>query len=208
MPDPDLPPVELSDSFIKEVSKQMPTMPNKAREFLAKVDIDQTTIETLLDEIIACRLVLAVIDSGIKHNLIAKKIANWLVGDVQALVAANKLDWSELKLNVNNFVALAELVEQNKVSSSGAKAILVEMVKTGDSPSELAEKLNVLQVSDEGKIEKIVQDIIKANPQAAEDVKSGELKAIGFLVGQVMKVSKGSANPGMAQILIKKKLGL
>ena len=80
------------------------------------------------------------------------------------------------------------------------------MIKSGDSPDKIAESKNLLQVSDEDEIAKIVQQVIADNPKAAEDVKAGEAKAIGFLVGQVMKESKGKANPGLAADLIKKYL--
>ena len=82
------------------------------------------------------------------------------------------------------------------------------MTKTGEDPEKIAEAKNLLQVSDEGEIAKIVEQVLGENSKAAEDVKNGEMKAIGFLVGQVMKQSKGKANPALAQELIKKQLGL
>jgi aspartyl-tRNA(Asn)/glutamyl-tRNA(Gln) amidotransferase subunit B len=103
---------------------------------------------------------------------------------------------------------LAEMAETNQVSSTGAKAVLGEMLESNTDPETIAQAKNLLQVSDEGEIAKIVEQVLAANPQAAQDVQNGEMKAIGFLVGQVMKLSKGKANPGMAQALIKKQLGL
>jgi aspartyl-tRNA(Asn)/glutamyl-tRNA(Gln) amidotransferase subunit B len=207
MPDPDIPPVLLSDEYMNEVGDGFPPMPNEVRERLASLGIDQTAIETLLDELVAGRFVLAALDAGAAAEH-AKKIANWLVSDVQALTVDGNLTWQTAKLDVTNFIQLAEMVQSNSVSSTGAKAILVEMVASGKSPDKLAEQLNVLQVSDTGEIDKIVAEVLAANTQAAQHVQAGEMKAIGFLVGQVMKASQGKANPSLAQELIKKQLGL
>ena len=100
------------------------------------------------------------------------------------------------------------MVNENKLSSTGAKELLVDVVKTRNDPELLAKEKNLLQVSDESAIEKIVTEVLAENAKAAEDVKNGEMKAIGFLVGQVMAKSKGQANPSMAQQIIKKLLGI
>jgi len=100
------------------------------------------------------------------------------------------------------------MVSDNQLSSTAAKDVLAEILVNGGEPKAVAEKLNLLQVSDEGEIAEIVEGVLKDNEQAANDVKNGEMKAIGFLVGQVMKASQGKANPGLAQELIKKQLGL
>jgi aspartyl-tRNA(Asn)/glutamyl-tRNA(Gln) amidotransferase subunit B len=127
---------------------------------------------------------------------------------VQALVGSEKTTWEDAKLDPKAFRELALLVLDSKVSSTGAKVILEELVTRGGDVVTIAKAKNVLQVSDEGEIAKIVAKVLADNAQAAEDVKSGEMKAIGFLVGQVMKASQGKANPGLAQQLIKKQLGL
>jgi aspartyl-tRNA(Asn)/glutamyl-tRNA(Gln) amidotransferase subunit B len=103
-------------------------------------------------------------------------------------------------------IALSQMVDNNKLSSTAAKEVLAEMLKTGDDPAAIAEAKNLVQESDEGAINEIVTQVLADNAKAAEDVKNGEMKAIGFLVGQVMKESKGKANPALAQQLIKKQL--
>jgi aspartyl-tRNA(Asn)/glutamyl-tRNA(Gln) amidotransferase subunit B len=105
-------------------------------------------------------------------------------------------------------IQLSQMVEDNKLSSTAAKEVLAEVLKSGADPEEMAQAKNLLQVSDEGAIAEIVKAVLAANPQAASDVQNGEMKAIGFLIGQVMKASKGKANPGLAQSLIKKQLGI
>jgi aspartyl-tRNA(Asn)/glutamyl-tRNA(Gln) amidotransferase subunit B len=105
-------------------------------------------------------------------------------------------------------IKLSQMVEANQLSSTAAKEVLTEMSKTGADPQAIAESKNLLQVSDEGEIAAIVEKVLADNPQAAGDVQNGEMKAIGFLVGQVMKASQGKANPALATELIKKQLGI
>ena len=100
------------------------------------------------------------------------------------------------------------MVAESKLSSTGAKELLIEVTINKVDPEILAKERNLLQVSDESAVEKIVAEVLAENEKAADDVKNGEMKAIGFLVGQVMAKSKGQANPGLAQKLIKKLLGI
>lgn len=205
MPDPDLPPIVLSDTAIEEVRSHMPVMPNEVREKLKELGLDTSATETLVEEIPAGKLIVSLMDDG-ADNASVKKIANWLVSDVQAMLGEGETTWDDVQLNPGHLIELAQATLANKISSTGAKAVLVEMIKTGTAPMEIAESKNLLQVSDEGTIAQIVQEVLADNPQAAQDVKNGEMKAIGFLVGQVMKASQGKANPGLAQELIKQQL--
>ncbi len=201
-PDPDIPPILLDDKYISSVEKAMPIMPSILRDKLAKLGIDDSARDTLVDEIIAGKFMFELIDKTTVEN--AKRIAGWLTVDVQALVANDELTWDKAKLEIDSFIELAEMAAENIVSSTGAKIILNELVKIGGKPDKIAQDKNVLQISDSSELEKIVEQVIKDNPEAAQDVKNGEMKAIGFLVGQIMKASHGKANPAIAQEMIKK----
>lgn len=205
-PEPDVPPVLLEQKVIDEIRKSTPVMPGKLRKKLEHLGLDESAVETLVDELEAGRFILEVLETTDAGT--AKRIANWLVGEVQALVAAEKTTWDSAKLDVQAFEQLSKLVEDNQISSTGAKTVLGVLIEKGGDPLTIAKEHDLLQESDEGAIETIVKTVIEVNPQAAEDIKSGEMKAIGFLVGQVMKESKGKANPGLAQKMIKKQLGL
>jgi aspartyl-tRNA(Asn)/glutamyl-tRNA(Gln) amidotransferase subunit B len=205
MPDPDLPPIEVSDADIEAVRAGMPVMPDELRRKLAELKLDPSTAETLVEELRAGRFMLQLLDSGANSEHV-KRIANWLASEVQGLVGAQKLTWENAHLDTEAFMQLAELAAGNKVSSTGAKAILMELVTSGGSPERIATDKNLLQVSDESEIAAVVAQVLADNPKAAEDVKNGEMKAIGFLVGQVMKASQGKANPQLAQELIRKQL--
>ena len=207
MPDPDLPPVVLNDENIAAVRDTMPITPKELRDKLANLGLDTSSVETLVEEMPAGRFILSVIEAGCSSDTV-KRIANWLSSDVQALVANESITWETAKLDEKQITILAQMVADNKVSSTGAKTVLVELVTHGGEAEHVAAAKDVLQVSDEGSIAKIVEQVLIDNPKAAEDVKNGETKAIGFLVGQVMKLSQGKANPGLAQDLIRKQLNL
>jgi aspartyl-tRNA(Asn)/glutamyl-tRNA(Gln) amidotransferase subunit B len=206
-PDPDIPPVIITETAIQAVKTAMPAMPMEIRSKVSSLGIDSSSVETLLDEMQAGRFISEMLDGPTKPSLV-KKIANWLVGDVQAAVSNGELSWDSMLLDEDSLTTLAEMTEGSKISSTGAKTVLLDLVSKGGNPESIAGEKNLLQVSDEGEINKIVKSIIDANPQAAEDVRSGEMKAIGYLVGQIMKESKGKANPGLAQKLVKEQLGV
>jgi aspartyl-tRNA(Asn)/glutamyl-tRNA(Gln) amidotransferase subunit B len=137
----------------------------------------------------------------------ARRIAFWLL-QPQSDEADADGGATESKAADGQLIALSQMVEDNKLSSTAAKEVLAELQRTGKDPEAIAADRNLLQVSDEGEIAKIVEQVLNDNAKAAEDVKNGEMKAVGFLVGQVMKLSRGKANPQLARELIKKRLGL
>lgn len=206
-PDPDIPPVVLSQAAIESVKASMPTLPSDIRAKLVAAGIDAGAVETLLDEMPAGLFMAELLDGPATPQQI-KRITNWIVGDVLAHLSSTDAAWENVQLDEKQLIKLADMTETNKLSSTGAKTVLLELITKGGDAEAIASENNLLQVSDESAIVKIVDTVLAANPQAAKDVRAGEMKAIGFLVGQVMKESKGQANPGMAQELIKKQLGL
>jgi len=199
-PDPDIPPLDLSEEFMKNAIKDMPILPTEVRDSLKKLNLDDSTIETLVEEIRAGKFTLAILNSY--NDNTAKRVANWLTGEVQGLIADGEYTWDSILLDEKNFAELAELVLDNKISSTNAKVILLDIVTVGGKPLEIANSKNLLQMSDESGLTEIVSKVLEANPKAVEDLKNGETKVIGYLVGQVMKESKGQANPQIAQKLI------
>lgn len=201
MPEPDVPPIVLSDDYIQTIKENLPVMPAELRNKLSKLELAQSQVDTLLDEPAVAKLVVA--QSGKR----AQTLANWLTGEILRAVSAQEYNWDQVVVRAAALSELADMFESQKVSSTAAKELLAPVV-AGADPAEEATKRNLIQVSDESAIVKIVEEVLAENAQAAQDVQSGELKAIGFLVGQVMKKSKGQANPGVAQQIIKKQLGI
>jgi aspartyl-tRNA(Asn)/glutamyl-tRNA(Gln) amidotransferase subunit B len=202
-PDPDLPPVTMTDEYIASVKAEMPALPDDYRKIFAEIGMETAVNEDIVAVPETAATVKRVYEAANASH--ARRVAFWLMvpqtDDEATSVTTSQASDEQL-------IALSQMVEDNKLSSTAAKEVLSEMLKTGEDPAAIAEAKNLLQESDEGAINEIVAKVLSDNAKAAEDVKSGEMKAIGFLVGQVMKESKGKANPGLAQQLIKKQLGL
>jgi aspartyl-tRNA(Asn)/glutamyl-tRNA(Gln) amidotransferase subunit B len=204
MPDPDLPPIVLEQSYIDEIKASMPALPDDYRQILADMGLDPKTASDIIAVPDTAMVVKRVYEAaGAAH---AKRVAFWLL-QPQSHDDASE-DETEVKMTDDGLIKLSRMVEDKKLSSTAAKEVLGEMQKNGGDPEQIAADKNLIQVSDEGAIAEIVARVLAANEQAAADVKNGEMKAIGFLVGQVMKESKGKANPALATDLIKKQLGL
>lgn len=129
-------------------------------------------------------------------------------GALTKAVTDGVCSWQDITESGPQLVKLASMVDGSMLSSSAAKDVLLEMVTSKEDPEKIATDKNLLQVSDTNELEAIVAEVLAENAKAAEDVKNGEMKAIGFLVGQVMKKSAGKANPGIVQQIIKTQLGV
>lgn len=203
-PDPDLPPVILEKEDIESVKQHMSASPGYYRSSFKEMNLDHSQIETILYEPEVARFVDEFkAESGVEA---ARILANLFSGPVQKMVTDGDSAWGDLLKA--DWKGLTSLLLENKISSTSAKEIIPDMIASSDKADVIAEKKNVMQVSDTAAIEAIVDDVLLANPKPAEDVKNGEMKAIGFLVGQVMKASQGKANPQMAKEIITKKLGV
>lgn len=203
-PEPDLPPIVLDDSLVKEIKDSMPVMPNKLYKSFKEFDLADSTINTLIDNMPAGKFVFGLIKSS--NKIAVKRIANWLATDVQAVIIADQKNWEDISLNADDFIALSQLIETNQINSTGAKQVLNKLINGASEPIVIARELDILQVSDESSLIKIVKQVIDENPKAVADINAGQAKVFGFLVGQVMKQSKGKANPELALQLIKKEL--
>ncbi len=205
-PDPDLPPIELDDKTIARIQNEMPDMPNVLRQSFSNLKLDSSQVDVLLEEPTLASFVRGIIDAH--GDKTAKMIANWLTTEAVRLVADGTLSWETVIDRSGQLVTLASMVDSSMLNSSAAKEILADTLSSGADPKQIASDKNLIQESDESALVMIVQQIISENPKAAEDIKGGEMKAIGFLVGQVMKASQGKANPSVVQQLIKRQLGV
>ena len=224
MPDPDIPPIVLTDEEIAGMQEYMPLMPGECRERWADLELDHSVITTilghqplaiLLDAIktLTVHNEQAVLDElgvdKIKYQRLVKRIFNWFASTPEELIDMDLI--GEGYVGPRRLTVLSLLVEDNEVSSTGGKEIFLSLfdrqyLKQG--PREIAQIKNLLQVSDEGVIAAIVDEVLNDPASAASiaDIRSGKDKAIGYLVGQVMKRSKGQANPSLAQKLIRERL--
>jgi aspartyl-tRNA(Asn)/glutamyl-tRNA(Gln) amidotransferase subunit B len=206
MPDPDLPPIVLDEAFIDSIRAEMPDLPDDYRQKFSKLGIDALVTEDLIALPDVAKTVARVLDESNPEH--AKRVAFWLLQVSSTAADEDDATSEPTTVDPSMLIKLSELVSAGKLNSTAAKDVLSEMIATGGDPEQIAADKNLIQVSDENEIAGIVAQVISDNAKAADDVKNGEMKAIGFLVGQVMKLSKGKANPQMATDLIKKQLGL
>lgn len=201
MPDPDNPPIILSDEEITAMQKNIPKLPAYYRNKWMPLKLDNSVVNTLLDNRSHALLVNEVQETAGDDS--ATKAAHWLT----SALAATEDSSGELP-TINQVVELADMVSKNELSSTSAKDIFNKMSDSKKSPRQLATELNLVQISDTGAIEQIVLEILAqpSSQKSIEDIKEGKEKAIGYLVGQVMKESKGKANPEMAGKIIKEKI--
>ena len=207
MPDPDIPPVVLTDEVIAEIQSKVPMLPGEYREKWSALNLDKSVINSLLSNQDYAQITLEVQEKSDEAS--AKRVAHWFAS---ALTASDEsgaqTDNESTRVAVDDLIELAEMTEKSEVSSTNAKELFNELLAGAKNPRKLAEEKSLLQVSDESAIAAIVDEVLNDPASAASiaDIKAGKDKAIGYLVGQVMKKSKGQANPSLAQKLIREKL--
>lgn len=204
MPDADIPPIVLSDADIADMQADMPQLPDVYRQKWAPLALDRSVVEALLDTQSYAVLVADVQDQA--GDAAAKRVAHWFASGV----ASGQHETATIASNFvpEAFIELAAMVEASELSSTSAKEVFNELLTSDQTPRQIAEAKNLLQVSDEGSIAAVVDEVLADPASAASiaDIKAGKDKAIGYLVGQVMKRSGGKANPALAQKLIKERL--
>ena len=205
MPEPDVPPVVLTQEFVDKIEHEMPMMPDEYRTRFDSLDLDASEREAILNYPILAKRLTEVCE---KNVALAPRVAHWFSG---ILMAEENVDKDYSLATAAELLELSEMVEKKELSSTTGKEIFLEMYdrkNTSKTPHQLAKEMNLLQENDEEALGKIIDEVLAAPEcaKAAEDVRNGEMKAIGFLVGQVMKKSKGKANPATVNELIKAKL--
>jgi len=136
-----------------------------------------------------------------------KATANWVTGDLMGLLKAASREIQDSPVSAVHLGELVALIQKGELSGKLAKEVLPKMFATGDAPSVILEREGLKQISDSGALGKIIDEVLAANPKQVEQYKSGKTAVMGFLVGQVMKASRGQANPGAVNELLKSKLG-
>lgn len=199
MPEPDVPPIVLEQKFVDNIRSNMPKLPAELISIFGEMGVDTGRQEMLLEEPLLSSLIIESSDSN------RSTILNWATSELTPLIDSGKLSWSQVAKAREDLEKLAEMYLSKKLSSTSAKNLLADII-TGASPEQLAKDKNLLQVSDDTAITEIVTKVLAENPKAVADIRAGEERAIGFLVGQVMKMSQGKANPAMAKEIIKQQI--
>jgi aspartyl-tRNA(Asn)/glutamyl-tRNA(Gln) amidotransferase subunit B len=203
-PEPDLPRLEISQEWLEKVRSELPVMPKERRQ----VYINQYD----LPEYDAMVLTLSKEMSDFFEGTIAagadpKQASNWLMGEVSAYLNSEKLELHDTKLTPANLAGMIQLIADGTISSKIAKKVFRLLATKGGDAKEVVEKEGLIQLSDPSQLLPIINAVLDGNQQSIEDFKAGKDRAKGFLVGQIMKQTKGQANPGMVNKLLAEELG-
>jgi aspartyl-tRNA(Asn)/glutamyl-tRNA(Gln) amidotransferase subunit B len=200
-PDPDLLPLKISSEYINNIRNNLPELPeDKKKRYIKEYGITEYDSEVLTAD-----KNVAEFFEKIAKKIEPKLAANWICAELFGRLNKVGMEFSDLPVSSEDFTSLLELIASNKISGKIAKEVLDKMFETNEAPEKIVEKYNLSQISNIGEIEKYIDDIISANPEKVEEYRSGKDKLFGFFVGEVMKVSKGKANPqSVNEILIKK----
>ena len=198
-PEPDLAPIVLSDEYINNIKDNLPEMPHiKKERYVSEYGLPEYDAEILTSSKKTASFFEKT--NSICNN--PKSVSNWLMGDFARLLNEKEIEIDESKVTEENLASLIMLIDKGTISSKIAKQIFEEMFETGEKAEDIVNKKGLIQISDEGAIKEICQKIVDANPQSIADYKAGKDRAIGFLVGQIMKETKGKANPQIVNKLL------
>lgn len=203
-PDPDLVPLVIDQEWVERIRKTLPELPDARKGRYIK---DYGLPEYDAEVITGSKALSDYFDQAMEHTKNAKGLSNWMMGELLKLLkdTGKELD-DQFSIKPAYLAELVELVDKGTISGKQAKQVFQFMAENGKTPAVIVEEKGMKQISDEGAIAGIVDQVIAANPQSVEDYKSGKKQAIGFLVGQVMKASRGQANPEMVNKMLTEKL--
>ncbi|MGD9678978.1 MAG: Asp-tRNA(Asn)/Glu-tRNA(Gln) amidotransferase subunit GatB [Vulcanibacillus sp.] len=199
-PDPDLVDMVISQEWIDQIKEQLPELPDARRvRYITSYGLSDYDANVLTSS----KSIADFFEKSLEYTNDAKIAANWIMGDLLRSLNMNNVEIEDSKVTPKLLGEMVELINKGTISGKIAKTVFKGMLETGKDPQVIVEEQGLLQISDEGEITKIVQMVLANNPQSVEDIKNGKAQAIGFIVGQVMKESKGKANPQLVNKLIK-----
>ncbi len=202
-PEPDLVPVVISREWVDSIKKLLPELPDeKKRRYIEEFGLppyDASVITVSKD-------IASFFEACTRNYPEAKAISNWIMGDLTRLLNSHNMDIKECSIKPQQLVEMLKLLDNGTISGKIAKTVFEAMFETGKDPGVIVEEKGLKQISDASAIEGIIDRAIEDNPKSVEDYKKGKKKAIGFLVGQVMKASKGKANPQVVNDILQNKL--
>jgi aspartyl-tRNA(Asn)/glutamyl-tRNA(Gln) amidotransferase subunit B len=208
-PEPDLPPLVITQEWLDRVRAQMPELPDaRRRRFVAEYSLSERDAEQLTAERALADYFEAVLAAGHPADAgqRAKTAANWLLGDLRRLLNAEGLDSTASRVTPAGLADLLDLMERGTISGKQGKEVLETAFASGEAPGAIVEREGIAQLSDTGELEQIVDEVLAANPKAVEDYHAGKTTSLQFLVGQVMKRTKGRAKPDLVSPILLGKL--
>lgn len=202
-PDPDLPPLHIDSNWIQDIAASMPELPDQAQQRLmgnyGLSDYDAAWL-TLTPQ------TLQFFDQAVQSYHDAKSISNWMMGELSRLLNQNNLELQDSLLRPQHLTDMLQMIDKGTISGKMAKVVFEEMFSTGKPPEEIIKEKGMEQISDQDTLQKVIDEAVTANAKVVEDYKNGKEKAFGFLIGQIMKATRGQANPALVNELLKERL--
>lgn len=204
-PEPDLLPLEIDYEWIERIRKKLPELPGvKQKRFIRDYGLSEYAANVLTDS----KELGDFFEECVAEYSDFKAVSNWLMGDFLRLLKEEDIGIEECKLKPDNLGRMLKFIDNGLINKQIAKDVFREMFKTGELPESIIEEKGLKQISDVGLLEEIIMKIIENNQEAVDDIRDGKVKAIGFLVGQVMKETRGKANPEIVNKLIRDKINI
>lgn len=202
-PDPDLVPLTIDDAWVREIHQSLPELPaTRQLRFSEKYGLSPEHAAVLTDS----RPVADYFEATVAAGAEARSAANWVMGDILRICKDRKCTLSDLNVTPQRLARLIELIDKNTISTSAAKSILPEIHGRNEDPEKLVEEKGLTQISDVSELEKEIDHVLENSPSEVERFKAGEKKLQGFFVGQVMKATRGKANPKEVNRILAEKL--
>jgi aspartyl-tRNA(Asn)/glutamyl-tRNA(Gln) amidotransferase subunit B len=203
LPEPDLVPLVIDLEWVERIRQTIPELPlERKKRFVEEYGLPEydagvvTSSKKLADFFEAC----------VEKFGSPKEVSNWVMGELMRLLNANNMELEDSPVTPGGLVRILELVKEGTISGKIAKQVFEEMFNTGETPDAIIKKKNLVQISDSGELEGIIASVMENNPKSVEDYRSGKKQALKYLVGQVMKETKGKANPQLVNDILQKKL--
>lgn len=198
-PEPDLVDLVIDDEWLERVRKSIPELPDaRKKRYVEELGLNDYDASVL----VVNKPISDFFDAMVNAGADAKLSANWLMGDVSAYLNAEQIDIADTKLTPENLAGMVKLISDGTISSKIAKKVFTELVQNGGDAGKIVKAKGLVQISDASVLVPIITNILDNNPQSIEDFKNGKDRAIGFLVGQIMKETKGQANPPMVNKIL------
>ncbi len=201
--EPNIPPIKLSDDFIQKAIETSNELADSKMERYLKLGLSESSASVLVSN----RENADYFDETLKYNCDSKIIANWIIVDIQSYLNKEEISIKDFPISSERLCSLIKLIENNTISNKQAREVFNEMLKDlNTSPKDIATKLGLVLITNTDELIKIIDDVIKNNQQSIIDYKNGKDRALGYLLGQVMKASKGQANPNLAKQIVLEKI--
>ncbi|MCC2250466.1 Asp-tRNA(Asn)/Glu-tRNA(Gln) amidotransferase subunit GatB [Virgibacillus sp. AGTR] len=198
-PEPDLVPLYIDEAWKERIRQEIPELPDaRKKRYMEELGLPEYDAAVLTNS----KQMADFFEEAIAHDADMKQVSNWLMGEISAYMNKHYKELHELAITPEALAKMIQLIEDGTISSKIAKKVFAELVEKGGDPEKIVKEKGLVQISDEGQLRGIIAGVLDQNEQSIIDYKNGKNKAVGFLVGQVMKATKGQANPPMVNKLL------